>query len=323
MARGILILVSLWSSTAAAADGVRLVYERGRGAQACADEAAVRAAVADELHRDPFDEGAAATLAASLRAVDGRIRARIELRDGAGALVGVRELSGRDCAELVPAVAWVMALAIASRAAAPPPVETFPPTEIRASSESSPSPPPLVAGIERPAPTPHAVAWNVSAGVLGAFGAAPAPAMGFDLAVAMVRRRWSLGVEIRWDLPARATAAFGGEAETSLIVGVLAPCVRHRVVAVCALAELGAERGAGAGYANPQVVNGFYAALGGRLAIEMQAFGPLWLRASADLLAPLTRLELYVGTVDKPDRRVYRTANLSSALGLAMMVHIQ
>jgi hypothetical protein len=97
--------------------------------------------------------------------------------------------------------------------------------------------------------------------------------------------------------------------------------VRHKLASVCALAALGAERGDGGGYSEPRTVSSFYAAFGGRLAVDLPLPAPMAIRVYADLLAPVTRMELYAGSLGDLGHRLYRTPPVSSALGLAVLAH--
>jgi hypothetical protein len=291
-------------AVAEAASGVRLVYARGDGADDCPDPADVRAGVAAQLGRDPFtdDDAAALTVTALLARAGGRIFGRVEVVDEHGQPRGARQLDAATCAELAPALELVIAMAVEPWTRAPAPPSVPPP----------PVPPP---------PRRHAsLQARLSAGVLAAIDAAPAPALGFAMQVALAAPRWSLGLELRGDLPAAAPALFGGSVETSLVAGFLVPCVRHRILAACALAGIGVERGAGSGYDQPARIDALWAAVGARLAVELTLVDPLGLRLAVDVLAPLTRTELYVGTISDA-RRLYRTPAVSSAFGAAVTTH--
>jgi hypothetical protein len=316
--QALVAVAALWPATVAAA-GVQLEYLRGDGAEVCADASELRAAVAAELHQDPFVAPTRWKLTATLRRASSRLRAHIALTDEDGRSLGTRDLSGRDCDELVPALAWVIALAVGplTRApAAPSSDEMVLPPEVLSRATT---PPPALDVARRAPPSRTPLEARLSVGFVAALGAAPSAAPGFTLQVSLARPRWSVGFEMRGDLPASAAAAYGGTVQSSLIFGALVPCLRHRVAALCAIAALGVERGGGAGYADPRTVSGVWAALGGRIAVELPVASSVAVRVHADMLAALTRLELYVGVHD-PGRRIYRTPDVSGALGLALLV---
>lgn len=342
LALAILVVVA---PPARAAPGVRLLYQRSPAALDCPDAPTVREVVTAQLGYDPFGDGPLTVTTTIERAAEGQgLVARIELSDAEGAPMGARELSGNDCAELAPAVELVLGLAVDPLRA-----------QVRAAAKADTSSPwtgtlqPRTqaedeqkaigrrkrrgrkAGAdsdddESEEPPPRGLrAWPVgvsaSVGVAVALDSGPAPAFAFTLQLAISQRRWSLGLEMRGDLPASSDAAFGGRVETALIIGLIVPCARHKIASVCALAAFGAERGDGGGYNDPRSVVGFYAALGGRLAVDVPLPPPLAIRVHADLLAPLTRTELYAGSIGDLAHRLYRTAPVSSSLGMALLAH--
>jgi hypothetical protein len=317
--RALVFVFASWQAVASAG-GVALEYRQALGAGSCADEAALKRAVIDELHRDPFGAPARYTFTVTFERDAKRARARIVLTDDSGRGLGERELSGRDCDELVPAMAWVIALAVGPLARPTPRPATTPPATVPTPEVVERVPPPALEVRRAPRRRVLPFSLRLSAGVIAALDAGAATtAPGFTLAVGLLRKRYSLSVEVRGDLPSSTTAAYGGSVETSLVFATLVPCVHHRVVAVCALAAVGAERGSGTGYAQPHAATAPFAALGGRLAVELPFASLLAARVYADLLGALTHLELYVGTTADPSRRVYRTPSVSSALGLALL----
>jgi hypothetical protein len=324
LALAILAVVAL---PARAAPGVRLLYQRSPEALACPDEPTLREVVTAQLGYDPFGDGPLTVTATIERAGHGLV-ARIELSDAEGASMGARALSGNDCAELAPAVELVLGLAVDPlRARAQAARQPNKSDKTDPWTGSLPSRSKAEEEAERNELLPHKRVrrWPVgvmaSIGIAAALDSGPAPAFAFTLQLAIARQRWSLGVEMRGDLPASADAAFGGRVETALIIAMLVPCLRHKIASVCALAAFGAERGDGGGYNEPRSVVGFYAALGGRLAVDVPLPPPLAIRVHADLLAPLTRTELYAGSIGDLGHRLYRTPPVSSALGLALLAH--
>jgi hypothetical protein len=286
------------------AAGVRLVYLHEPGAT-CGDEASLRAAVVAELHEDPFAEPTRYAVTAQLRRVGARLRARIVLEDFDGQKLGTRELGGRDCEELVPAMAWVIALAVGplSHGEAPADVEAPaatppPPVEIT-------RPLPALEVVPPPAPHAHRLFWLVGVGEVAALNAgANVAAPGFTVSVSAVMLHFSMGVELRGDLPGAASTDLG-LITTSRLMGSLVPCGRFHIFAACALASFGADR---TSFSSAT----FYAGLGGRFAVEMPVYRRLWMRLHGDVLATLTHLDAYASL-----ERFYR---ISGALGWALLL---
>jgi hypothetical protein len=315
---------SAGTAHSATTSGVRLLYQRSAAALDCPDEPTLREAVTAQLGYDPFGDGPL-TVTAIIEHVDGGLVARIELSDAEGAPMGARSLRGHDCAELAPAVELVLGLAVeplrgraqvAAKAEKTDPWTGALPEHATAAD---------AAAVDVPPPSKPWSHWPVgidaSVGIAAALDAGPTPAFAFTVHLGINRKRWSLGVEMRGDLPASAPSAFGGRVETALIIGMLVPCVRHKLASVCALAALGAERGDGGGYNDPRAVSSFYAAFGGRLAVDVPLPAPMAIRVNADLLAPVTRMELYAGSLGDLGHRLYRTAPVSSSLGAAVLAH--
>ena len=309
--------------SAAAAPGVRLLYQRSQEALDCPDEPTLREAVTAQLGYDPFGDGPL-TVTATIERLDGGLLARIELSDAEGAPMGARSLRGHDCGELAPAVELVLGLAVE-------PLRELAQTTGRKMEKTDPwtgalpEHGPQALDSEVPTVQKSRRRWPVgieaSVGIAAALDAGPTPAFAFTVHLGINRTRWSLGVEMRGDVPASAPSAFGGRVETALIIGMIVPCVRHKVASICAIAAIGAERGDGGGYNAPRTVSGFYAAFGGRLAFDVPLPAPMAIRVNADLLAPVTRMELYAGSLGDLGHRLYRTPPVSSALGLAILAH--
>jgi hypothetical protein len=133
--------------------------------------------------------------------------------------------------------------------------------------------------------------------------------------VGFALRRWSLAAELRGDLPGAASVD-GGQVSASTMAAFLVPCVEHRIVAFCLLGGAGGQEVAGSGYVLARSSWVPYAAVGARIEAGLPLNHIFALLVRVDLLVPLTRAELYVGT-ERP-LRVYRSAPLSNSFGLAL-----
>jgi hypothetical protein len=223
-------LLVLGSSRAAFAfPSSRLVYERGPGAEECADQEGIRKAVAIRLGYDPFFPTSDKTIVARIVRGSDSLQGQVELVDEHGTQLGSRDFSvdlGK-CDELVRAMALSISIAIDPKSAetyAQAPPEEAPQEPLPAKSDAAARPslevpqrasPPLAAADRaqsqpRSAPSPS-VRWSVGAGGMALLGAEPEPALrGAEpepalrgAAFASVRvKGGSLALEVGADLPA-------------------------------------------------------------------------------------------------------------------------
>ena len=232
-----------------------------------------------------------------------------------GKQLGARELEAPSCSELLGALVLAIAVAIDPLHAALP-VAPKPAAAARATSASppaTPAPPALVV-----APKPRLVdevRLRVAFGVQGTVDAAPGPTFGFMGRVGFALRRWSLAAELRGDLPGSASVD-GGTVTASTMAAFLVPCVSHRVVAFCLLGGGGEQEVAGSGFLLSRSSWVPYVAVGARIELELAVTRVMAILLHVDLMAPITRAELYVGT-ERP-QRVYRSAPVSSSFGLLL-----
>ncbi|HEY3357732.1 MAG TPA: hypothetical protein VGQ83_31050 [Polyangia bacterium] len=275
---------------------VGLVYERGPGAAHCPGEPAIRGGVTARLGYEPFAAGAGRTVHASVAGTGRGLRARVELRDATGAVLGERELVSEqhDCTELAAAMELAIAIAI------------DPVTALRSEARASPA-----------APASPPLRLFATLGALGAFGFAPAPTAGATIAGG-VRRGWtSLGLEARADLPA-SMAVGRGSISSWLLLAALVPCAHHRVLGACAIVAGGAQRGAGRDLVGARQATLPFLALGGRVALELPVRGPIFGRLHADLVVPLAR-----GTLQVNARDVWTGTAVEGAVGGAIGVYFR
>jgi hypothetical protein len=305
---------------------LRWSYSRGRGTEGCPDEPALRRAITAQLGRDPFagdGDGRDAVALDIRRANKQQLRARIELREEDGAILGARELRGNDCAELAPAMTLAIAMAIDALAGPRPPVPPPPGTPV---ASAAPPPAPAVTQalddevptFEKP-PKPH-LEWNVSLGLLGAVDATTLAAFGLTVEADLVRSAYSVGVELRGDLPASASVG-SANVNASLWTGSVVPCLRHKFAALCALVSLGAEKAEVtllAPFMQQLSMTRFWLGLGVRMALEIPVHKRLALRLHADVIAPLLRHQL-PAPGDSVGGFYYVTPPVSSSFGLALL----
>jgi hypothetical protein len=161
--------------------------------------------------------------------------------------------------------------------------------------------------------------WNLSLGLIGAIDATTLAAAGLEVEADMVRSAFSVGVELRGDLPSSVRLG-SAVINASLWTGSLVPCLRHKLAGLCGLVSLGSEIvtvNPGPPLTEQMSVSRFWFGLGMRMAVELPVHRYLALRLHADLIAPLLRHQ-----VPSPGAAVgiyYVTPPVSSAFGLAFM----
>ncbi|MCU1279977.1 MAG: hypothetical protein JWM53_3523 [bacterium] len=307
------------SSTARAAPepSFALVYQAPDDA-GCPSDEALRTAVTGQLGYDPWDpvdDGGSPRIVVAIRGGRAGVRGRIEMRATDGKRLGARELEAPSCGELTPALELAIAVAI---------------DPLRAGGPIAPTPPPpakpQLASVTTPPTRPIAVAarrarlvddltLRVAFGVQGTIAAAPGPTFGFMGRVGFALRRWSMAIELRGDLPGSADVD-GGRVSASTMAAFLVPCVFHHIVAFCVLGGGGGQEVAGSGYLASRSSWVSYAAVGARVELELPVSHVMAVLVYVDVMAPLTRADLYVGT-ERP-QRVYRSAPISNSFGLAL-----
>jgi hypothetical protein len=305
-----------------AAASAHLVYLRGPGAEQCAGEQVLRAAVSARLGYDPFFAWAPDTLFAEIQYVDGAFRAVVKLVDRNNTQRGAREISvqGGDCSVVIDALGLTISLTIDPSSVvggpSPTPAPASPPPAPEPAAVAPPSPtvpreaiPPLA-----PASLPE---WSLhaGAGVIAAAKAAPLPTAGVTAFVGLAWRALSVDVEGRADGPetGNGTRPDLGQVRSWLVIGSLVPCVHVRVGFGCAVLAGGWLGATAQGVQRPTQQYGPWSAIGGRFGSEWTPVGSqVSLRAYAELLGVLTRDTLWIDSSP-----VYTVASWSAAIGVA------
>jgi hypothetical protein len=316
------------STQAVAQQTARLKYQLEPGAEACANEAALRSAVKARLGYEAIDEHAEREIRATVRAAGAGLEATVQL-EGAGS----QQLSStnRDCVELSQTLALVIAIAvdpvkaqqlppIVAQAPSPPPAAPKPKPRPTAPSPSKltgeieePEQPPVE---EKPEPVPANLSREVAIApssaspsrrglevggglglvVLGTVGTSVGPTAAGGLFGFLDLDRWSIGIELRAGVPARLRVG-NGSVTSSLFSGTLSGCRRLWLAQVCVLGAAGAQLSQGEGFADARSATDPFAAAGARLALSIPLSERLAVRAQADALFPFTRTRLRVSQV--------------------------
>jgi hypothetical protein len=316
------VLCSLMlAASASASPSARLVYSRTQLAATCPDEPALRKAVAARVGYDPFFPWAKQTVVVQVSHDHGAFTARVQVIDEQGVAEGTRELTSTqaDCAELFDAAA--LAIAIALDAVAPP--EPPPAAGSASTAPASPStpvpdapvpeapPPPLVAPEETVpsltsalsdgsadappnAAPPHRPSFFAGVDALGSLETAPSVDVGAAVFAGARYRFLSAALEFRVDAPASTTFPENtGSVSSWLYAGSLVPCAHYGIGSVCAVGMLGSLNASGDARESFSK-NARFAAVGGRIGIELGLTERLAIRAHIDLLRNLAPASLYI-----------------------------
>jgi hypothetical protein len=281
---------SVAGAAAPARRTARLVYRVDPSSSACPGEGLLRDAVAARLGYQPFTDEGPGTITVSLRRAEGAFRAALEVRDAAGVKLGEKQLSStaKDCAELAAATALSVSIAIDPLTAMRPP----PAAPVLVATDAPP-PRPAQASAPAPAATPTPVAFRVGGGLFVGFGHTPAVSLGLQVEARLAWERFSLGLDVRPELP-RSVAFAGGWVDSTLISFGLSPCAHLGPADACAVVVGGAMHSAGRGFTQAQSVTSPHLLAGLRLGVRLP-LGDRWsLRAHAETLARLVSVRLLV-----------------------------
>jgi hypothetical protein len=306
----------------APATSARLVYDRGPGAESCASEPALRAAVATRLGYDPFFPWARDTVVAEVERTGDGFRARVKLVDEDAIEHGAREIAvhNESCAAVTEAMALTISLIIdPSRMTGGPPAAASEGTQDAAASPEPPpqretrasppepevpdsrfpaaatdrraSAPPSAGGVASSESAPprrsrDAVAFEAGAQILAVYAPASDGGVGFAATFGITWRSLSLDIEGRFDAPVSyLNTKYQLRAESWIAAGQVVPCVHFAWAFGCAVVAAGVLQASGEAinYSTPQTA--FWAAAGGRLGVQVMPFGDyLVLRAFVDVV---------------------------------------
>ncbi len=219
----------------------------------------------------------------------------MDLVDADGVVRGTRELASAQpaCDELFDATALAISIALdASGAIAAPPPEPLqpeaaaPPPAPMVESLAPEPPPPREAPPAAPAHRPIPLFAGID--VLESIGTAPSIALSGEAFAGVRSGLFSLALGFRGDAPAASGAiGGGGRVESWLFSATAAPCAHVGVLLGCVVAALGSLEARGVEVSAPRMRSGLFAALGGRLGVELPLAGVWALRLRGDVLRNL------------------------------------
>ncbi len=280
----------------------RLTYVVASNAPRCPDEASFRNLVTARLGYDPFEPGGLHEASVEITREAGRLRARARVRRRGQAEPGARELTGAldACEALVSALATTVAIALdparAIQGPAPPPPPPVQPPSPPPPSPPSPPPPSPPPPAPPPATEPVRASFSARASGVASIGAAPGPAVGGELGVALRVGVFSVEVGVRAEsTPSATTVASGDRIEATLITASLVPCADLRGWSACALLRGGAFQGKALTVDPPTLQSSPFVAAGLRGGYTLHLAGPVSARADAEVAFALIRTSLIVG----------------------------
>jgi hypothetical protein len=290
----------------------RLEYVLGPGVRSCSGEQELRSAVRSQADHEVFaaDAPARMRVALSRRPRDGRYEAALDLHDSGGALLRHQAIPPMvRCADVVQAAAMVIAETLDPIQPAPPPPAPAPVPEV------APPPPP------RATVEPDPLELHAGLGVWLGLGTAPRPAAGLSADFGL---RWSpisLSAELRWDPPASAEVGGGARLSTWRLLGALVPCGHWSRESFglfgCGVAQVGKIWGEAENAPLSGAAGGLYAAVGGRLGMELRLTpitSQLGLRVSGDLTT-----KIQGGAFAISDHTRWETPRLAGDLGVGVV----
>ncbi len=311
------ICLVLVACAARAEPQVRLVYERGPGAEACPSEEEMRSAVVGALGYSPFDDGAEDLLRVRLGLDQLRLRARIVLVHGDGD-VGTKELFDQDCRALAEHAALDIVLSIDPFADPGPIVLPLPP----------PVPvqvvPPIIAVVpDEPTTTttaPLQLGLSALVALNGAIGTAVGvPAAGLTLGARLRLRSLVLGLEARGDWPSNQKLAGGAAVDTTLVLLSATACLRSWWVVGCGVGSGGVFAANGSGFEDPRAVPlSPHGAVGARIGLEVPVGSGFHVVGAVEGSVPVTRVTL----TDIAGAALWTTPRMAAGLSLGLAAEL-
>lgn len=290
--------------TVATARTSSLSWERGPGAEACADAEAIERKVEARLGRDVFVAAERAEVALRgrvERAAPTGFRAKLALAAHDGAPLGEREIASAEptCDALGEQLALVIAVmidpegALAGPEARPEPAATPSPEPAPTEAPSRPSAKPAAPLPVAPPAAPRSA--RVEAGVAFGFGAQPGAGVGATVLAALQPRGFwetELSATLWRDAMAEATASTGSR--VSLVHGRLAVCPwvfgRGGLAGVgCAGFVVGAWSAEGVGFRVNEAATEVFIAVDVAARARARLAGPFFGELGLSLGAPLRR----------------------------------
>ncbi|MEP7122992.1 MAG: hypothetical protein ABJE95_18840 [Byssovorax sp.] len=284
-------------------------YQRGPGAEACADESGLRLEVARRSGYDPFTAEARARVVVTVERHGGQIVGAIQFYDDAGAPGWSKAFPVRanDCGTLLGAMGAEIDYQFSPSLTAPPPAA--PPTPPPLPPPAAPPPPP---------PTEPFRPVELSAGGVVSAGFAPAVAFGATLGAGYRWRVFSLAAEVRFTAPASTNvAAFPGvRVSTVSIGGAVLPCVRTAPVFGCAVLSFADVFGSSTGVDVPRNGSGLYVGAGLRGGVDAPISPRFAIRLAVEGLITVRSAHLILDGSE-----AWKTSRLTGSVGAALVTY--
>jgi hypothetical protein len=268
---------------------------------------ALEAQLASLLGTDPIDPHARAGVRVEVDKPASAIEGRVWFDDGV-AIRGPRIVTASTCSELVDSIALVIAMALPDLAT--PVAITQPPA---APPMIDVPPPDPGAAVEARTPEPK---W-FDVVVAGAAGIGSGRVEGeLIVGVGARRRAMSLNVELRADLPQDDAVAAGERVAVLRAQVTVSPCLHVAAFSGCALASVGALRGAGVGLMSERHAYAPLVAGGLRAAWEHPILGGIALRLHVDVDALATTTQFDVDYM-----QAWVSPRFEASAGIGIVAH--
>lgn len=338
--RLVVVLAALTLSSVASGAGARLVYRRAAGAERCADETALRQAVARRVGYDPFTAQAPVTIMVDMIAKGPHLYGHVVVLDTRGTEQGTQTLEGADasCDDLLASIALAVSVVLDSepqpRAIQEEPTtpdeESGAPSPMGVSPAAADVPPPISLDahsrvspkVKPEAPTPRSdlrpkpprtLSLWVAPGARASVGAWTALSLGPDLLVELRVGQFGIGLEGRYD---RTTVKVGSVAQVGVnrATGSLLPCGHWAWAVACGLAAFGTTWDGGAA-AFPQAASAPYVAFGARLGVQVPILSQVRILGAVDVVGIATPTAISVGTATGTPSTILVSDSAGTTLG--------
>jgi len=183
---------------------------------------------------------------------------------------------------------------------------------VRSPANRAAPPPPSRSPAGRPV-------WYVGAGVLGAIQTLPHPSWGGDVTLGVGTRRFSIGLDGRFQAPS-ALKEPAGSVTLWTAAAWLVPCARYRMFAACGLLGAGLLRGTGSEVAAPRTETSPWLAAGARAELRLPLSPATAFTLRLDGYAVPLQTVVQLGD---PPGEVWRTPRVAAALALGFVHHFR
>jgi hypothetical protein len=184
-------------------------------------------------------------------------------------------------------------------------------------SEPQPAPTPNTNPAVTPRPEPRPTV-SAGLGVLASLGALPEPTPAISAWTQLSFGAFSLGIEGRFDVPAKSRVRRNVQVEASLLQVSVQPCGHYGALFGCGVVSAGALRASASGVDAAEDRTSAYVAAGARVGAQHTFENWLVLRARGELLGTFARTSLLIG-----DEVVWKSPAVAGSVGVDLGVRLR